>query len=85
MIVLENLSVSVRIPALKDTYDFTIPSNMLVQDAITLMTRILNSEYGISGAINNVVLIDKGDNTVLSMSDSFAEQGISDGAKFLLV
>lgn len=82
---MEKLSVTVKIPALDHTYDFIVPNNMSIRNAQNLMIRILNSEFGISDKSTDVMLFDMDDNTVLRLECSFAQLGISDGARLLLM
>lgn len=82
---MEKIAITVEIPALNGTYDFVVPSNMSIRNAQNLMIRILNSEYGISDQSTNAILFDKEDNTALRLECSFAQLGISDGAKLLLI
>lgn len=82
---MEKISITVKIPALGSTYDFIVPNNMSIGNAQDLMIRILSSEYGISDKSNNVMLFDMNDNTALRSECSFAQLGISDGAKLLLI
>lgn len=82
---MEKISITVKIPALGSTYDFIVPSNMSIRNAQNLMIRILNSEYGISDVNTNVMLFDLNDNAALRLECSFAQLGISDGAKLLMV
>ena len=73
---MEKISITVKIPALDSTYDFIVPNNMSVK---------LNSEYGISDKSADAMLFDTSDNTALRLECSFAQLGISDGAKLLLI
>lgn len=82
---MEKISITVKIPALDSTYDFIVPNNMSIRNAQNLMIRILSSEYGISDKNNDVMLFDMNDNTALRLECSFAQLGISDGAKLLLI
>lgn len=82
---MEKISITVKIPALDSTYDFVVPNNMSIRNAQSLMIRILNSEYGISDNNTDVMLFDMSDNTALRLECSFAQLGISDGAKLLLI
>lgn len=82
---MEKISITVKIPALGNTYDFIVPNNMSIRNAQNLMIRILNSEYGISDVNTDVMLFDLNDNAALRLECSFAQLGISDGAKFLMV
>ena len=82
---MKKISVTVKIPALGSTYDFIVPSNMSIRNAQNLMIRILNSEYGISNVNTDVMLFDLNDNAALRLECSFAQLGISDGAKLLMV
>ena len=82
---MEKISIAVKVPALGDIYDFIVPNNMSIRDALKLMIKILNSEYGISEKSTDVMLFDMKDNKVLRMECSFAQLGISDGAKLLMI
>ena len=79
------ISITVRIPALDITCDFTVPCNMSVKNAVNLIIRILNSESGISESCNNAMLFDTSDSKVLRPECSFAQLGIFDGARLLLM
>ena len=82
---MEKISIAVKVPALGDIYDFIVPNNMSIRDALKLMIKILNSEYGISEKSTDVMLFDMKDNKVIRMECSFAQLGISDGAKLLMI
>ncbi len=82
---MEKISITVKIPALDSTYDFIVPDNMSIRNAQNLMIRILNSEYGISDVNTDVMLFDLNDNAALRLECSFAQLGISDGAKLLMI
>lgn len=82
---MEKIAITVKIPALGSTYDFIVPSNMSIRNAQNLMIRILNSEYGFSDVNTDVMLLDLNDNTALRLECSFAQLGISDGAKLLMI
>lgn len=82
---MEKISITVKIPALDNTYEFIVPNNMSIRNAQNLIIRILNSEYGISDKSTDVMLFDMDDNTALRLECSFAQLCISDGAKLLLI
>lgn len=82
---MEKIAVSVKVPALDNTYDFIIPNTMSVKSALGLMIRILSSEYGISDKSDGVMLFDMSDKTALPLECSFDRLGISDGAKLLMI
>ena len=69
----EKISITVNVPALGNIYNFIVPDSMSIQNAQHLMIRILSSEY------------DTNDGTALRLECSFAQLGISDGAKLLLM
>lgn len=81
---MEKVSLSVRVPALDGSYDFIVPDNMAVRDVQKLMARILESEYGVSGNISDLMLLDMSDGEVLRLECSFKQLGISDGARLML-
>lgn len=82
---MEKVSVTVRIPALNNTFDFLVPTNMAVRDVQKLMIKILSSEYNISNSITDVLLFDRETATVLRAECSFKQLGIGDGAKLVLM
>lgn len=82
---MEKISISVRIPALDNTYEFIVPRNMSIKDAQNLMIKILNLEYGISNANTDVILVNLSDNLTLRLECNFVQLGISDGAKLLMI
>ena len=82
---MEKISIAVRIPALDNSYDFIVPDNMTVQDVQKLIIRILSSEYGVSNNNMGLQLFDMTDGKALRMECTFMQQGISDGAKLLLI
>lgn len=82
---MEKIAITVKIPALDNTYDFIVPNSMSVRNAQNLIIRILSSEYGILDNSNDVMLFDMNDNTALRLECSFTQLGISDGAKLLLI
>lgn len=82
---MEKVAVSVKVPALDNTYEFLIPSNMIVRNVLNLMVRILSSEYGISDNSDGLMLFDMSDHTALPSEHCFEELGICDGAKLLMI
>ena len=82
---MEKISVTVRIPALGGTYDFIVPGSMAVRDVQQLMMKILVSEYGVSDNISDLMLFGMEDGKALRSECSFAQLGVSDGAKLLLI
>lgn len=82
---MEKVSISVRIPALDNSYDFIVPNNMAVRDVQKLIARILTSEYGVSESTSELMMLDTNDGKALRQECSFLQQGISDGAKLLLI
>lgn len=82
---MERISITVRIPSLGTTRDFSVPNNMSIRDAQELILRILSSEYGISENGKDLMLFGMSDNKALRLECSFTQLGISDGAKLLLI
>lgn len=78
-------AVTIKIPALGMTSDFSIPDTMLVQDVQQLIIKILSSEYGVLDNMQDVTLLDMNDGLVLPPENSFNQLGISDGAQLLLI
>ena len=58
---------------------------MSVFDAQKLIVRILNSEYGVSDNISNLLLLDPTDGKALRAECSFQQLGVQDGAKLVLL
>ena len=85
VISLEKIFITVKIPALENTYDFTVPNNMSVRDVQKLIIKILHSEYGISDELNEVILFDMEEHKALRLECSFAQLGIKDGVKLLMI
>ena len=46
---------------------------------------LLFSEYSVKNLVSNIVFIDKSDGKALRMDASFAQMGIGDGAKLVLL
>ena len=82
---MEKVSVTVQIPALHSSYEFIVPNTMEVEDVQKLMLKILGSEYGISQDSSDVRLFQVKDGKVLCLKNSFAQLGISDGDKLVLM
>ena len=82
---MEKIAITVEIPALGSAYEFIVPANMSIRNAQNLMIKILNSEYGISDVNTDVMLFDLNDSVALRLECSFAQLGISDGAKLLMI
>lgn len=82
---MEKVAVTVKIPALDNTYEFLVPNNMSVRSVLGLMVRILSSEYGISDNWDGLMLFDMSDQTALPLECSFDQLGICDGAKLLMI
>lgn len=83
--LLPKLYVKVVVPALSEEYEFSVPDTMAVFDAQKLMVRILNSEYGVSDSVANLILVDATDMKALRSECNFRQLGIEDGAKLLLL
>ena len=49
------------------------------------ISKNLYSEYGVKSLVSNVVFIDKHDGKALRMDASFAQMGIGDGTKLVLL
>jgi len=82
---MDKISVTIRVPALDNKYDFMIPDNMDVNDVKSLVARILESEYGVNGKINDLMLFDLSDGKVLREDCNFKQLEIYDGTELLLM
>ena len=80
-----NYSVSVDVPAIGQCHDFLVPATMAVKDVVTLMAKILSSEYGVSNSPADLMLFSKDDAKALKMECSLSQLGVSDGAKLILI
>lgn len=82
---MDNISITVRVPAVNGTFDFLVPKNMDVSDVQKLVTRILISEYGIQDNTWKLMLVDRKDGKVLRTECSFLQLGVLDGATLMLI
>lgn len=82
---MEKIAVTVKVPALGNTYEFMVPDCMTVKNILELMVRIISSEFGVSNKSNDIMLFDMSDKTALPPEFSFDQLGISDGAKLLMI
>jgi hypothetical protein len=81
---MSKLSISVEIPAIAQQHEFLVPNTMAVKDVVTLMAKILASEYGVANDTSELMLFDKQDGKALRMECSLSQLGISDSAKLTL-
>ena len=79
------ISVSVDVPAIGQSNNFSVPVNMAVKDVIALMTKILASEYGVLESQSDLMLFGKDDAKALKNECSLSQLGVSDGAKLILM
>lgn len=82
---MEKIAVTVKVPALDNVYEFLVPNRMPVKNILSLIVRILSSEYGISDNSEGLILFDTSDQTALPPESSFEQLGICDGAKLLMI
>ena len=82
---MEKIAVTVKVPALDNVYEFLVPNSMPVKNVLSLMVRILSSEYGISDNSEGLMLFDMNDQAALSPEYTFEQLGICDGAKLLMI
>lgn len=82
---MEAINITVKIPALGNTYEFLVPSNMPVSEVQFLMIKILNAEYGVSENVNDLLLFDTSDNKFLKLDCTFSQLGIISGANLMLI
>lgn len=82
---MEKISVTVRIPALENSYDFLVPGNMSVKNVQQLMVRILSSEYGVLENSSDAMLFDTEDGKALRLECSLTQLGILDGSELILM
>lgn len=82
---MEKIAVTVKVPALDNVYEFLVPNSMPVKSVLSLMVRILSSEYGISDNSEGLMLFDMSDQAALPLECTFEQLGICDGAKLLMI
>jgi uncharacterized ubiquitin-like protein YukD len=84
--MVKRVQVSVKIFEISEEYDFSIPLDMTVNDAIALIVDILcKSNYPIVNRIKRLRMFDT-DNAVLCKGDmSFSQCGITRGSKLIII
>jgi len=78
--------ISVNVPAISKTYDFRVPLNMKVKEAIGLIYQIIGAEFvGIEKdyELANLFMIDS--NIILSKDLKLLDYSIQDEDKFVLI
>lgn len=82
---MERISITVKIAALGQNRDFIVPNNMLIGDVITLVAKVVTTEYGIGNYGSNLMFFDAEDGQALCIDRSSEQQGIYNGSKLLLI
>lgn len=82
---MQQIFISVRIPALRQTKDFIVPPNMSVKDVKNLILNILKSEFGVSCIPDKCQLFDIADGLLLREECSLIQLGLSDGCKLIIM
>lgn len=83
--IMDRITVSIKIPALDVTHDFVIPSTMRMGDVRQLVVDILASEYGVKKLDTDLAFVDCKDGRYLSMDVNIAQLGLGDGARMMML
>lgn len=81
---MEKISISIRIPAMNNSFDFIIPENLPAGDVMKLVLRIMSDTLD-SGDSESLIFVDMDDGKALRKEYSLKKQGISDGARLMLI
>ena len=87
MILVEKISVNIKVVGLNVEHNFLIPREMSVFDAVELIVKALREEY--PGAGNNSpvnhALMQASSGKILNQSCSFKQLGIVQGERMILI
>ena len=83
---MKKVFISVNVPAVSKDYDFRVPLNMKVNEAITLIYQIICEEFaGIAKDSDAANLFMTGCNIILDKGAKFSDYFINDEDKFILI
>lgn len=86
MILVEKISVNIKIVSLNVEHNFLIPRDMSVLDATELAVRTLREEYpGVKDSALGYMLLHASSGKVLTNGCSLKQLGIVQGEKLLLI
>lgn len=85
--MVHTINISVFSPGTNNLYDFSIPSNMCVRNAVNLIVKILSEEFiGIedNGRLKHS-LLKASTGEMLNETLSLSQLGVSNGEKLILI
>ncbi len=80
---MEQIKVSVYLPALGVTVDFLLPAHVLVSKLLPPMQKQINAQYGLAQA-ELPVLLDTNQRGALDPEQDLAAQGVQNGSALML-
>jgi uncharacterized ubiquitin-like protein YukD len=84
--MIKKLQVSVKIYELSEEYDFSIPYDMTVNDAIALIIELLcKNNYPILSRVKKLRMFDTDKATFCKGDMSFGQCGITRGTKLIII
>ena len=85
--MVQMINISVFSPGIGKKFDFSIPANMCIKNAVELIVKIISEEF--SGVNNSSMakhsLIKQSTGEILNESFNLLQSGIFSGDKFILV
>jgi len=83
---MKKVFINVDVPAVSKTYDFRVPINMKVKEAIVLIYQIISEEFiGIVKDSEKANLLMKDCNVILGKEAKFLDYSIKDEDRFILI
>ena len=81
------MNISVIFPGIGKQFDFSIPSDMCVKNAVELIVKIMSEEFpGINNShMTKHLLAKRSTGEILNESLNLSQSGILNGEKFILV
>ena len=87
MVLVEQISINIKVVGLNVEHNFLVPREMSVYDAVELIVRALRDEY--PGVMNNSsashALMQASSGKILNQSCSFKQLGIVQGDRMILI
>ena len=80
---MKKIPITIWVPALSCAYDFLVPNTLATQEVRQLVVKLLDAEFNLLGE-RTPTLYDLSDGCALRPECSFAQLGISAGAKLAL-
>ena len=82
---MKKTAITIHVPAIGQQHDFLIPSTMLIRDVLSLIVKILVSEYGVIDDDSDLMLFDEEDGKALGLGHSLSQLGLTDGARLVML